>query len=166
MSCRRAKSKSAQFAGMRWVGFTTLACIVSAAACGRLAKRNIDSESHFLASCESSSCGEGASCVCGVCTLLCSDAADCQSISPSASCRDVDVGECAGTPSSGQAAPLAARICDVSCAADGDCTALSTEHRCQAGHCRLGTTRLELSSSSADAAPPGSENDAGLSAEP
>jgi hypothetical protein len=150
---------------MLLAGFTLLACLVSAAACGRLAKRNIDSESHFLATCENS-CADGASCVCGVCTLLCAEPADCQSLSPSASCRDVDVGECAGTPSSGPAAPLAARICDVVCAADADCADLSAEHRCQSGHCRLGTTRLESSASSADAAPPVVEGEGEASTAP
>lgn len=133
-----------------------LAALAVSQSCGRVTERSMDSESHFLSSCESS-CAEGASCICGVCTLVCSGAADCQRVSPAASCRNVDVAECAGTPAPSSLAltPLAARVCDVACAADADCAELSAEHRCQSGHCRLGATRLELSALTA-AEPPGS----------
>lgn len=90
------------------------------------------SETHFLSSCEASSCADGMECICGVCTKACTRQADCASWSEVASCSPLGprVAEqrCA-------AAELGA-MCDASCLTDADCSKLPTARFCDSGFCR------------------------------
>jgi hypothetical protein len=91
---------------------------------------DLGSETHFLRSC-SETCGGGFSCLCGVCTLTCSDVSDCSSESPAARCITSAPREADGTCSQGEPA-----FCDVSCTRAGDCRSLGASHRCVQGYCR------------------------------
>ncbi len=88
---------------------------------------SLDSESHFLRACETG-CGEGLSCVCGVCTIECGDDTAC--VDQHAEARCVMREACAGD--------IGAVICDLECAADGDCAGLGDQHSCVDGACRAG----------------------------
>ncbi|HVJ15666.1 MAG TPA: hypothetical protein VM686_09495 [Polyangiaceae bacterium] len=86
-------------------------------------------ESHFLVHCDSSSCGDGLSCIAGVCTRGCVvGEAECTDLAEAATCTDASI------------EPGAVAVCDVACSADADCSALGEEHRCDAGFCRAGTS--------------------------
>lgn len=86
-------------------------------------------ETHFLAHCSgSAACGEGLSCVCGVCTRPCTDAAECRGL-PAAECVTlVDSAVC----------PAARSQCDVVCNSNAECSGISEAHRCEANTCRSG----------------------------
>jgi hypothetical protein len=83
-----------------------------------------ESETHFLKSCvESSSCGDGLECLCGVCTQACDGAAACDGLAAGASC--------VATSGACTAAEL---VCDVECDSDAECAGVSGT--CQRGRCR------------------------------
>ncbi len=95
-----------------------------------------DGETHFLRACQPNTddCGEGMSCLCGVCTQLCSGSSSCEALLPSAQCVS-------GAGAESRAACLgleAASYCDVLCVSDEDCRLLSLAHRCAGGVCRMG----------------------------
>ncbi len=86
------------------------------------------SETHFLRSC-TSTCEDGYSCLCGVCTLACENDATCRADAhATATCGGPSAGrnECGGT----------AKVCDVRCSSDGDCRYLGSDFECEAGRCR------------------------------
>lgn len=115
------------------VWLLTLFAAAGMPACGRVAARGNDSESHFLVSCEGS-CADGSPCICGVCTRECTSSADCSGLPGGVSCRSFDAGEClSGGARSGAAQPIG---CDLECTQDADCAALSAEHACVSGWCR------------------------------
>ena len=99
----------------------------SSAGCGDH-KHRVETETHFLNTCESS-CEEGLSCICGVCTQACSDDGSCGSLPGDAVC----------TATSDACGGAVARTCDVTCAGDDDCSSLGATHTCRAGRCRAGT---------------------------
>jgi hypothetical protein len=86
-------------------------------------------ETHFLQRCDDapSACGSRFTCLCGVCSVPCSDAVACAEL-PNASCVTTEGASACSAPSPAQ--------CDVTCNADADCAALSSDHRCVAGRCR------------------------------
>lgn len=89
------------------------------------------SETNFLTSCDAG-CGDGLSCICGVCTRACSAEGECAALTSGAEC--VAVAErpagaaCAGAES--------AAFCDLTCSGDADCEPLGAPFRCQGGFCR------------------------------
>jgi hypothetical protein len=96
-------------------------------------------ETHFLTRCDpnAQSCGDGLSCLCGVCTVPCSEHTTCQSFSV-ATCATADpASSCSGFQTQGH--------CEVSCAIDADCAALSPLHRCEQGACRAEAPRTCVS---------------------
>lgn len=102
-------------------------------ACGGVAQMGgEDSETHFLALCQAGACGEGLSCICGVCTVVCDPAQSCSELNSAASCQVPP--ESAGTACGEASQPS---VCDVTCAADGDCASLGADYRCADGACRL-----------------------------
>lgn len=86
----------------------------------------LDSETHFLASCEGTCPGDLA-CICGVCTAACERDADCGGLSSEATCQ---------APGGACSASAPAAVCDASCDEDEDCRSIGPEHRCTAGVCR------------------------------
>jgi hypothetical protein len=90
--------------------------------------RHVGGASRFLAHCESSSCGDGLSCIAGVCTRACvAGKADCTDLATAATCTDSSIEQ------------EAVAVCDVSCSRNADCYALGKQQRCEAGFCRAGT---------------------------
>jgi lysophospholipase L1-like esterase len=128
---------------------TLLAVLLLAFSCKPESSEPTGGETHFLTRCEpsSTSCGDRLSCVCGVCTLPCTERASCQGL-PAAQC----------VPSCTITSPTAPGVCEVSCLGDADCTVISPAHRCQQGVCRAGSLASggaggsgEASDASADA---------------
>lgn len=90
-------------------------------------------ETHFLRPCNAGAdCGGELACLCGVCTLECSDMATCAKL-PAASCVARSAADACQEPSAGR--------CDVTCTTDQDCASLPTAARCAAGVCRGGIER-------------------------
>jgi hypothetical protein len=110
---------------LRNLGLLTVA-LLALGACAKSNTMGGSSETHFLALCDDSSCGEGLSCVCGVCTVICGDNDRCDELNGAASCRTP-------TPSSSCDADS---VCDVECDEDADCSALGDQHTCEAHRCR------------------------------
>jgi hypothetical protein len=78
-------------------------------------------------------CGDGLTCLCGVCTLVCESDDICEAQARGAVCVFPDEFEdalqcdnCTGS----------SRVCDIRCKRDGECTVLGEEFSCQAGFCR------------------------------
>ena len=90
------------------------------------ANPSVDSESHFLTACRAESdCGPQLSCICNVCTVLCSDVDLCGDVSTGASCVSVDTGGfCRGASAAGD-------FCGVPCDGDACPSGLS----CRLGQC-------------------------------
>jgi len=109
---------------------TLLAVLILAFSCKPESSEPTGGETHFLTRCEpgTTSCGDRLSCVCGVCTLPCTERASCEGL-PAAQC----VPACTVTH------PALPGVCDVSCLGDADCTVISPSHRCQQGVCRAGS---------------------------
>ncbi len=106
---------------------------------GALSCRNVpetsstDGETHFLRSCDTE-CGgdQSLACLCGVCTLPCTETSACGSLAWSAEC----VSTVERTTSSACPEARAAAFCDVPCNTDESCSRLSPSHRCLDGFCR------------------------------
>ena len=87
-------------------------------------------ETHFLKSCalDSRTCGTELVCLCGVCSLPCSDGASCGAL-PGASCALPGETATCALASTGH--------CDAVCSDDAECAVVSDAHRCVAGACRV-----------------------------
>jgi len=103
--------------------------LVLAGGCGLIgmpSEATSESETHFLMRCEDR-CGEGLTCVCGICTQPCESNDGCTALSALAECRPVADDSCmvahAGT-------------CDVTCEREEDCGALGENFGCNNGTCR------------------------------
>ncbi len=94
-------------------------------ACGKSESAE-SGESHFLSYCDDDACGDGMSCVCGVCTSTCSEPSDCAGLASGAICQ------------SARASCGEDSVCDFGCEGDQDCAALGAGYACQAGSCRKG----------------------------
>lgn len=99
------------------------------AACGGAAGVTSNSETHFLGLCTEGSCGDGLSCICGVCTVTCDPARSCGALHPDAICTVPSSSSCGDDTEPS--------VCDVDCDDDDDCASLGEGYDCQAGFCRL-----------------------------
>ncbi|HEU5077104.1 MAG TPA: BPTI/Kunitz-type proteinase inhibitor domain-containing protein [Polyangiaceae bacterium] len=100
------------------------------AACGGASSGSSNSETHFLGLCAGDGCGDGLSCICGVCTVTCDPAASCGALNAKAICK---------APSSSSSScddDTQPSVCDVDCENDSECASLGSDYRCQAGVCR------------------------------
>ncbi len=106
----------------------------AASACGEDVKPQEGSETHFLSAC-SETCGSAAECLCGVCSRVCSDSAQCHPLGKGAACVSlgprVAEGRCEASETSA--------MCDLACLATADCSALGASFVCQKGYCRDAT---------------------------
>ena len=92
-----------------------------------------DSETHFLARCETG-CGEGLTCLCGVCTRACSSSDECSPLASGAQCVAV-----ADRPAEAACADAPGpAFCDLPCSGTPSCAGLGPPNRCQSGYCRAG----------------------------
>jgi polyhydroxybutyrate depolymerase len=90
-------------------------------------------ETNFLGHCDGT-CGEGLTCLCGVCTKACTGANECAPLGASALCVPV-----VGQPDSGTAASCQqGATCDKVCVNARDCADLGTGYQCETGFCRKG----------------------------
>jgi hypothetical protein len=101
--------------------------IVAAAACGGVVGEGPvlqGGESHFLRSCDGS-CGDGLSCIAGVCTEIClvGDSI-CSALEVLAVCTDQSV------------EPGRVAVCDVACGGNAECASLGADYTCEYGFCR------------------------------
>lgn len=107
-----------------------LALLLAAFSCQRETEDPTGGETHFLVRCQpnTDSCGKKLSCLCGVCTLPCTERAACERL-PAAACVAASAGEaCSDSAAQGH--------CDVACLIDADCAVLSVGHHCELGACR------------------------------
>lgn len=98
-------------------------------ACGEAGPK-LGSETNFLRRC-GDGCGEGLTCLCGVCTRECSGDGDCSALVEGAACV-----EPADRSSWSCSSVSKVAICDVSCETAAECAALGAEFRCESGYCR------------------------------
>jgi polyhydroxybutyrate depolymerase len=106
-------------------------CMVLWAAACKETGPQTGSETNFLSGCDTS-CEDGLSCVCGVCTRSCSAAADCASLAAGADC----VAPAARPTEAACFAAESDAFCDLACSGDDDCAVLGAPFRCQSGYCR------------------------------
>jgi len=116
------------FSAARLLAVVSLGFLLGGA-CGGLGPKT-GSETNFLSSCDAS-CGEGLSCLCGVCTLACSDTDECSALGSGTECTaEVE-------PPSDRVCPdQEAAFCDRPCRDTADCSALGSAFRCQDRYCR------------------------------
>lgn len=91
------------------------------------------SETNFLEHCEST-CAEGLTCLCGVCTRACTGDNECTSLGASAQCVSVVSQPDSGTAGSCQQGAT----CDMACIRASDCSDLGAGYQCETGFCRKG----------------------------
>ncbi len=103
------------------IAFLVPVLLLAGASCGE-SRAGGDSETHFLRRC-ADECGDGLSCICGICTQACDDDLACSSLAPGAACLESPGDSCA------EARP----ICEMACTRDADCEALGASYRCDAG---------------------------------
>lgn len=101
------------------------ACLMSACAQSRPRTDGVSSETHFLRSCTSDSCGKGLSCVCGACTKACEASSTCTALAKDAVCAAPADDTCDQ-----------GRSCDMTCKVKADCTSLGAAYACEDGRCR------------------------------
>ena len=91
------------------------------------------SETHFLERCDSD-CGQGLTCLCGVCTRACTGKSECSEFAATAQCVPVPEDPDSGTDGSCQRGAT----CDMACVTSADCQVLASGYQCETGYCRKG----------------------------
>ena len=107
---------------IKWIAVALLATVGSA--CAKSNEPAQGSQTHFLDTCETS-CPAPYECLCGACTVACSDSAECAG--------EADEATCVAAPSSCGASD---RACDVACTGDDQCVPLGAGFSCEQGRCR------------------------------
>lgn len=109
--------------------------LLLAIGCRETRPETTEGETHFLRACDAQApnCSTGLTCACGVCTLSCTEKADCSGVATSATC--VAITEHASAAACSE--PAASAFCDQPCATDADCHVLSGSHHCVDGFCRI-----------------------------
>jgi hypothetical protein len=105
-----------------------LLCLVLVAhGCAAARPPEAGSQTHFLHACDAR-CAAPYQCLCGLCSLPCSDESGCARAPDAAMCLPSSTGlfGCEAAP----------RMCDVACDVDGDCALLGSEFACSDGRCR------------------------------
>ncbi len=91
------------------------------------------SETNFLEHCEVT-CGDGLTCLCGVCTKACTGTNECSTLAATAQCVSVLERPDSGTDGSCRQGAT----CDTTCINAADCAALGSGYKCETGYCRKG----------------------------
>src|SRR5688572_26385639 len=108
------------------------AALQGASGCGRADSPRLDSETHWLTTCQSDLDCEAGSCECGVCTTSCASSADCSVFGLEGVECVQQPGVC-GASSDGSAG--ASSACFLPCEDNSDCGALGAGAVCQAQRC-------------------------------
>ncbi len=110
-------------------------CVLAANPCCKSSdpEPQSSSETHFLERCDSD-CGQGLTCLCGVCTHACTGTSECSGFAAGAQCVSVPEDPDSGTEGSCQRGAT----CDVACVTSADCQALGSDYQCETGFCRKG----------------------------
>lgn len=93
--------------------------------CAKSTDPVMGSQTHFLQTCDDS-CPAPYDCICGVCTVECSEDAMCSTQASAAQCV---------APASASCSELES-VCDVSCERDRECEPLGADFECSDGRCR------------------------------
>ncbi|HKO92647.1 MAG TPA: hypothetical protein VJU61_15940, partial [Polyangiaceae bacterium] len=116
------------------------AALQGASGCGKAGSLRTDSETHWLASCDTYlDCATG-SCECGVCTTPCTSGADCSALGFAGVECVPQSGICGGSVGSTAAASSA---CLLSCLDDTDCSPLGSGAVCESQRCELPASAFE-----------------------
>jgi len=146
----------------RWLSKTTrqvvwlLALFLMVFSCQRESDDPTGGETHFLLRCSagSSTCGDKLVCVCGVCTVPCTERATCERLPAAACVASNDADTCGSGDAPGH--------CDVACLIDADCSVLSSAHKCERGACRANAPSSNDAGAAGAGAAGAGANDAGL----
>lgn len=138
-----------------------LAFFLVASGCYSSKTNNTGGDSHFLRSC-GAECGEGLSCVCGVCTRMCETDTACSNLPGNPSCVSPD--ELGASRRCGSNDPVGKSVCDVGCDDDGDCDALNAASYCIAGFCRESSPDISDGEPEPDAGLPDDAGEASVDA--
>lgn len=109
---------------MRWCSIALVSCLFVIASCAKSSDPAQGSQTHFLQSCDDS-CPAPYDCLCGVCTIACTEDAMCGEHAEAASCVAVS-----------DSCMLTSNVCDLACERDDDCATLGSSFECSAGQCR------------------------------
>lgn len=90
---------------------------------------HVGSESHFLSTCDDT-CPADLTCICGVCSMPCDSAAECDGLPTLSACFPVS------TALGCEDSLGLSGYCDVECELDSDCWDIGEAHYCDAGVCR------------------------------
>jgi len=135
-----------------WRACSVLLAVFLLYACGGGVLERDGSETHFLRAC-GEGCPEGSDCICGVCSLTCTDSGDCAARGARAVCSEL-----APRVAERRCAPSASKsLCDAECVLDADCGWLGAGFTCGGGFCRDGVQSLEPAQTCA--APPVGSDD-------
>lgn len=115
-----------------------------ASGCGRAESSRMDSETHWLTSCDSDlDCGTG-SCECGVCTEACTSSADCSGLGVAGAECVAQSGACGASTASASAPSPLGSACLLPCVDDADCTGLGSDAVCESQRCeRPASSRVD-----------------------
>jgi hypothetical protein len=129
-----------------------LGALQGTSGCGKADSLGADSETHWLASCDSYlDCGTG-SCECGVCTAPCASDADCSALGVTGVECVSQSRACWGSVGSTGAASSA---CLLPCVNDADCSALGSGAVCESQRCERPASVLDpVGATGSTSAPP------------
>lgn len=122
----RRRSRATLPASFIAAGFVALQV---AGGCGRADSPSLDSETHWLTTCQSDLDCEAGSCECGVCTTSCASSAECSAFGLTG-VECVQQPDVCGAPGGGSGS-----VCFLSCEDNSDCGALGSGALCQAQRC-------------------------------
>jgi len=99
--------------GRCWGASVVASAVIVVPACDGATDNNRGSETHWLTSCDSDDvCGAGLKCICGACTLPCTDSTACQSLGTTAACAPPSAVE-AVCPGETHTSSLCLASCDI-----------------------------------------------------
>lgn len=104
---------------------------IALCSCAETTQNHQDKNTNWLMACEATGeCGDGLECVCGLCTRVCEETAQCGALGELAVCGALSVGESACA-----ASERALSVCTLGCESDGTCLARNEGLVCLDDHC-------------------------------
>ena len=129
---------------------TIVAVTIFALACFDSHSTKVEGETNWLRICENGAdCGDGLTCICGVCTRSCESDRECGDLPADPECvsfeRFEDSVDCRVVNDDYNA------VCDMVCTEDSDCWELDDDAVCRSGSCRKSVPLRPINSASQDA---------------